>query len=213
LVAELKMVCAERHCLLANKMEHVKPFNIIAAMRTHIETLTAQEKMDKLDTAVKEKYSNIFFAIPHIDDLPTNVYCRIQLKDATKTITTRSYSTPRKYKEAWAELIRQHLDAGRIWPSNSAHTSPAFLVPKADTNILPRWVNDYRTLNANTIMDSHPLPRIDDILADCTKGKVWSVINMTNSFFQTRVHPDDIHLTAITTPLGLYEWLVMPMGL
>lgn len=36
---------------------------------------------------------------------------------------------------------------------------------------------------------------------------------MTNSFFQTRVHPDNVHLTAVTTPLGLYEWLAMPMGL
>jgi hypothetical protein len=58
LVTKLKMVCAERHCLLANKMEDVKLFNIIVAMCTHIETLTAQEQMDKLDTTVKEKYSN-----------------------------------------------------------------------------------------------------------------------------------------------------------
>jgi Reverse transcriptase (RNA-dependent DNA polymerase)/RNase H-like domain found in reverse transcriptase len=36
---------------------------------------------------------------------------------------------------------------------------------------------------------------------------------MTNSFFQTRVYPDDVHLTAVTTPFGLYEWLAMPMGL
>jgi len=36
---------------------------------------------------------------------------------------------------------------------------------------------------------------------------------MTNSFFQTRVHPDDVHLTAVTTPLGPYKWLAMPMGL
>ena len=36
---------------------------------------------------------------------------------------------------------------------------------------------------------------------------------MMNSFFQTRMNPDHIHLTAVTTPLGLYEWLVMPMGL
>ena len=35
---------------------------------------------------------------------------------------------------------------------------------------------------------------------------------MTNSFFQTRVHPDDIPYTAVTTPFGLYEWLVMPQG-
>ena len=36
---------------------------------------------------------------------------------------------------------------------------------------------------------------------------------MTNSFFQMRMDPQHIHLTAANTPLGLYEWLVMPMGL
>jgi hypothetical protein len=145
--------------------------------------------------------------------LPTDVYCRIKLKDASKTITTRTYTSPRKFKEAWATLIQQHLDAGRIRPSNSEHALPAFLVPKSDTTVLPRWVNDYRQLNSNTVLDAFPLPRVDDILADCAKGKIWSKMDMTNSFFQTCVHPDDIHLTAMTTPFGLYEWLAMPMGL
>jgi hypothetical protein len=36
---------------------------------------------------------------------------------------------------------------------------------------------------------------------------------MMNLFFQTRVHSDDVHLTVVTTPFGLYEWLAMPMGL
>lgn len=36
---------------------------------------------------------------------------------------------------------------------------------------------------------------------------------MTNSFFQTKMHPDDIHLTVVTTPFGLYKWLAKPMGL
>jgi len=44
------------------------------------------------------------------------------------------------------------------------------------------------------------------------KGKIWATIDMTDSFFQTKVHPDDIHLTAVTTPFGLYEWTMMPMG-
>lgn len=38
-------------------------------------------------------------------------------------------------------------------------------------------------------------------------------IDMTNSFFQMRMHPDNVLLTAVSTPFGLYEWLVMPMGL
>ena len=69
------------------------------------------------------------------------------------------------------------------------------------------------TTAPSTVLDSHPLPRVDDILADCAKGKIWSKLDMTNSFFQTRVHPDNIHLTAVTTPFGLYKWLAMPMGL
>jgi hypothetical protein len=36
---------------------------------------------------------------------------------------------------------------------------------------------------------------------------------MTDSFFHTKMDPDSVHLTAVTTPLGLYEWLVMPQGL
>jgi hypothetical protein len=34
---------------------------------------------------------------------------------------------------------------------------------------LPCWVNDYQQLNSNTIIHSHPLPRVDDILNDCWK--------------------------------------------
>jgi hypothetical protein len=123
------------------------------------------------------------------------------------------YSTPQKYWEAWTMLIQEHLDAGCIHPSNSVHALPAFLIPKSDPNTVQCWVSDYRALSANTVIDSHPLLRIDDILADCDKGKIWSKMDMNNSFSQTRVHPDDVHLTAVTTPKGLYEWLAMLMGL
>jgi hypothetical protein len=65
----------------------------------------------------------------------------------------------------------------------------------------------------NAVTDSHPLPQVDDILADCAKGKIWATIDMTDSFFQTRMHPDDVPLTVVSTPFGLYQWLVMPMRL
>ena len=80
-------------------------------------------------------------------------------------------------------------------------------------SVLPHWVNDYQMLNMNTVLDAHPLPHVDDILANCAKGKIWSKLDMTNSFFQTLVHLDDIHLTEVTTPFGLYEWMAIPMGL
>jgi hypothetical protein len=118
-----------------------------------------------------------------VDELPTDVYAEIHLKEANRIFQTRSYSCPRKYRDAWKTLIEDHLSAGRIRPSSSASASPAFIIPKADPDALPRWVNDYRQLNKNTVPDSYPLPRIDDILADCGKGKIWGTIDMTNAFF------------------------------
>jgi hypothetical protein len=123
------------------------------------------------------------------------------------------YACPWKFRDAWQTLIQQHLDAGCTHLSPPPHTLPAFIIPKSDPSVLPCWINNYRQLNKNTIMDSHPLPQIDDILNDCTKGKIWATIDMTNSFFQMWMHLDDILPTAVLTLFGLFEWMVMPMGL
>jgi len=212
-LAELLLVCHDRLRSGKGVPEIIEPFNVAGAIRDHIEILANEDALLKCEKKIKSDFKGIFEPIPHIDELPTNIVAEIHSKEAEKTIKTRTYPSPRKYKEAWQTLIQQHLDAGRICPSSSPCASPAFIVPKANPNVLPHWVNDYRQLNENTITDSHPLPCIDDILNDCAKGKIWATIDMTNSFFQTRMHPDHIPLTAVTTPLGLYEWLVMPMGL
>ena len=62
------------------------------------------------------------------------------------------------------------------------------------------------------VPDHYPLPRVESILSDCAKGTLWAKIDMTNSFFQMRVHLDDVKFTAIMTLFGLYEWVVMLMG-
>lgn len=63
------------------------------------------------------------------------------------------------------------------------------------------------------VINNHPLPHIDNILANCTRGTIWATIDMTDSFFQTKMHLDDVYLTAVSTPFGLYKWMVMPMRL
>ena len=212
-LSELKSVCEQQIRDKKLVFEEVKDVDIVAAIRDAIENIALKEQLKKLGNDIKKDFRPIFEEIPHVDDLPRDYMARITLKDANKTIANRSYPCPRKYKEAFQTLIQQHLDAGRIRPSSSAYASPCFIIPKADPTVLPRWVNDFRQLNDNTVADNHPLPRQDDILNDCAKGKIWSSIDMTNSFFQTLMHPDDAHLTAVNTPFGLYEWLVMPMGL
>lgn len=134
------------------------------------------------------------------------------LKDPNKLIAHRQYNCLRRYREAFSILLQQHLDAGRLRLSSSPYSSPCFLVSEQDKTVLPCWVNNYRVLNDNTVPDVHLLPSIPEILTDCGKGHIWGKIDMTNSFFQTRVAPEDIPYTAIATPWELYEWTVMPQG-
>ena len=193
--------------------EVVKPFDKLKAVKNRICSLINVEILKRKEERIMSKFSGVFEPIPHYDKLPTDIEAEIKLIDPNKPIKSRNYPCPRKYKDAWHTLIQQHLKNGIIQHSSSSFASPAFIIPKSDPNVLPRWVNDYRQLNENTVTDSHPLPRIDDILNDCSKGKYWAILDMTNSFFQTRMHPNHVPYTAISTPFGLYEWLVMPMGL
>jgi hypothetical protein len=213
MLQELLIVCEEHLKSGKGTPEFVKPLDIAVMIKERIEVLALKEKYGSLERDFLSEFKDVFEPLHHVDKLPWNVTARIKLKNAEQTIKTRTYACPQKFREAWQTLIQQHLDAGRIRPSSSPHASPAFIIPKSDPSVLPRWVNDYHQLNKNTITDSHPLPRIDDILNDCAKGKIWATIDMTNSFFQTRMHPNDISLTAVSTPFGLFEWMVMPMGL
>ncbi len=141
------------------------------------------------------------------------IWCKIKFKNANKIIMSRSYSCPRKFCEAWQMLIEKNMDTGHIHLSLSPYSSPFFLIPKTDKTVLPHWVNDFCTLNMNMVSDCYPLPCIDDILADTDRGKIWSKLDMTDSFFHTRVDEASTPCTAVIIPFGLYEWLVMPCSI
>ena len=189
----------------------------IPAVHAHVESLAVAETlcaqlMDE-DCRMREHFHDCFPSmLPPVMDLPDDVFHRFHLKDTAVAIQHCQYESPKKYREVWKRLLQEHIDAGRLRPSSSSYSSPCFLIPKSDPTADPRWVNDYRLLNANTVPNVHSLPSISEILSDCGCGRIWGKIDMTNSFFQTRVHPDDIKYTTVATPYGLYEWTVMPQG-
>ncbi|KAL0152667.1 hypothetical protein M9458_052390, partial [Cirrhinus mrigala] len=72
---------------------------------------------------------------------------------------------------------------------------------------------DFRGLNSKTIPDHHPLPRIQDLL-DNLGGYSWfSILDQGSAYHQGFVEENSRHLTASSTPWGLYEWIRLPFGL
>ena len=103
------------------------------------------------------------------------------------------------------------LSKNQIRPSDSPYGAPILFAKKKDGRL--RLCVDYRALNKNTIVDSYPLPRIDELLSRLQGAKYFSRLDLCDGYFHVPVALKDIHKTAFSYRYGTYEYLVMPFGL
>lgn len=118
--------------------------------------------------------------------------------------------SPREYDEM-SKQIADLLKKGFIVPSTSPYGAPILFVGKKDGTL--RMVIDYRALNKITIKNRYPLPRIDMMLDRMHGYKIFSTLDLCSGYHQIKLHPDDAHKTAFRTPLGHYQFTVLPFGL
>eukprot|EP00963_Diacronema_lutheri_P010573 scaffold1087_cov443-Pavlova_lutheri.AAC.1 len=88
--------------------------------------------------------------------------------------------------------------------AGSSWGAPVLLIPKKDGGW--RVVFDYRMLNAATIKDRYPLPRIDDHLQNLRGSSIFSSVDALDGFHQLPMNGEDVDKTAIVTPFGSYVW-------
>jgi hypothetical protein len=110
-----------------------------------------------------------------------------------------------------AKQLRYHIAKGLVQPSSSPWGAPILFTPKPDGTL--RMCVDYRGLNAVTERDVFPLPRAEDLFAKVKGKRVFSSIDLLKGYWQVAIQPRDRHLTAFTTPEGLFEYKVLAMGL
>jgi hypothetical protein len=68
-------------------------------------------------------------------------------------------------------------------------------------------------LNAVTVKNKYPLPRIDDLLDQLKDAKFFSKIDLRSGYHQMKIRPDDIPKTAFVTRYGQYEFTMVSFGL
>jgi hypothetical protein len=150
------------------------------------------------------------------DDLPgippnRGIEFMIELQPGTAPIFKRPYRMPPKELADLKNQLQELLDKGYIRPSSSPWGCPALFVKKKDGSL--RMCVDYRPLNAVTIKNKYPLPRIDVLFDQLDGAKVFSMIDLQSGYHQIKIRPSDIPKTAFSTRYGLYEFLVMSFGL
>jgi hypothetical protein len=114
-------------------------------------------------------------------------------------------------EELAKEEVKKQYEAKVLHSSSSPWSSPILLVKKKDGST--RFCVDYRQVNACTIKDAYPLPRIDDSLESLAGAKWFSTLDLASGYWQVEMDDESRPKTAIATKQGLFEYSVMPFGL
>ncbi len=134
-------------------------------------------------------------------------------------------NTPVTVKPYHLDIIRQqqldkilhHLtERGIMEMGTSPWCSPAFLVPRrgeAGGADKVRLVLDYRALNAVTMKDVYPLPRIPTLLNRLQNCDFFSSIDLRSAFYAVELTPNASLKAAIRTPTNVYLPKRLMMGL
>ena len=134
----------------------------------------------------------------------------VHLKDPTP-IRQRPYRIPERLLEPLRKEIRTMKELGVIEASCSEWCSPVVIVPKKDGTL--RVCMDFRKLNAVSRFDAYPMPRIDDLIERIGRARYITTLDLCKGYWQVPLEEKSREYTAFQTPMGLFQFTVMPFGL
>ncbi len=73
---------------------------------------------------------------------------------------------------------------------------------------------DFRlTVNTVATLDTYPLPRIEDIFAKLSSGKLFTKLDLAHAYLQIPLDEDSKRYVVINTHKGLYRYNRLPFGI
>lgn len=194
------------------------PMLKLRAEQEHMDTQEAKIaetlKTEHLTLSRQRDFAKIVSEYPDVitDKLgSTNmIEYKIELTDNIPVRSPVYNCTPPKL-EAIKTQINEMLRDGTITPSTSNYASSCFLVPKPNGE--QRLVIDYRKLNRKVKFDGFPLPSAELAFMYLKDAKYFTVLDLNKSYFQVPLDKASRECTAFVTPVGLFEFKYLPMGI
>lgn len=173
-----------------------------------------EEEGVRLDDAQRRKFNHLLDEFRDVfaeKGPPTTLACHYIKTQELRPIATPPYRLSPTKQAALGQEVKRLLADGILETSEGAWCAPAVMVPKSDGSW--RLCIDYRKLNAVTIPDVYPLPRMDDLLQDIKHTAFMSTMDLRSGYWQVPVAPEDQEKTAFVCHLGAFRFTRMPFGL
>ena len=85
------------------------------------------------------------------------------------------------------------------------------VVPKKSGSV--RICVDLKPLNQSVLREVHPLPKVDETLAQLAGAKIFSKLDANSGFWQIPLSQPSRLLTTFITPMGRYSFNKLPFGI
>jgi len=157
-----------------------------------------------------EEYSGSFANSISQIGTAKDVEMTIRLTDDVP-FSCRPYRMTTAEQQTTKDMVDELLKCGIIRETNAPYASPVVLVKKKTNDI--RMCIDYRKLNAKTVRNNYPLPRIDEMVDRLAGSKVFHILDLKSGYYQIPMAEESKGLTAFVTPNGQFEFNKMPFGL
>jgi hypothetical protein len=155
-------------------------------------------------------FADIFKDTPGKTTLITH---RIELKPGSKPVAVSPYRLHPEKAAKVKQEIQEMLKLGIIVPSESEWASPIVVVPRGTDGSSIRLCTDFRRVNALSVADPFPLPRIEDLIDKLGRAKYLTKVDMTKGYWQVPLDEKSQKISATVTPDFHFEWKFLPFGL
>lgn len=175
-----------------------------------IQALNLLTQVDTLvEAPVPQQFPALFTGLGTIQDSFT-----IKLKPDAQPFalfTPRNVAIPLR-KKVREELTRME-SLGVISPVEepTPWCAGMVVVPKKSGSV--RICVDFRPLNEHVLREVHPMPKVDETLAQLTGAKVFSKLDANCGFWQIPLAESSRHLTTFLTPYGRFCFNKLPFGI
>ncbi|HEX4850299.1 MAG TPA: reverse transcriptase domain-containing protein, partial [Puia sp.] len=126
-------------------------------------------------------------------------------------ISSKYLRIPFKVREEVRRHEQEMRNCGVMIPSNTPWVSSWVIVNKKDGTKRP--CIDFRALNAKTVLDPFPIPRVDTVLEKISGCHWYTSLDLCNGYLQIPMSKDASRKCGIITEDGVFQMTHMPFGL
>ncbi|MCG8117700.1 MAG: RNase H-like domain-containing protein [Candidatus Thiodiazotropha endolucinida] len=172
------------------------------------------QKLSHLEPSQRDELKKLILEYKHLfPDIPTRtdkIFHDVEI-NGSKSVKQHPYRMNPMKQKYLREEVQYLLDNDFIEPSQSEWSSPCILVPKPDGTY--RMCTDFRKVNSLSKTDSFPIPRMDDCIDNIGNAKYITKFDLLKGYWQIPLTDRAKEVSAFTTPDGLFNYKVMPMGM